>query len=124
MIARVAGVIAASTRSGSIVQRSGSTSTNTGSAPAATAAYGVAEKVSAGMITSSPQPMPSAFSATSMVIVPFAITIPCAAPWYDAKPAANRAARGPGSGNPPSWPSRSTSVTAVMSRSSSCGQTG
>ena len=39
---------------------SGVTSTMTGSAPAAIGAYAVAANVSAGMITSSPQPMPSA----------------------------------------------------------------
>ena len=81
MIARVRGVTAASTRSGSIVQRSGSTSTKTGSAPAAIAAYGVAANVRAGMITSSPQPTSSAFSATSIVMVPLAMTMPWLAPW-------------------------------------------
>jgi len=35
----------------------------------ATAAYGVAAKVSAGTITSSPGPMPSALSATSSALV-------------------------------------------------------
>ena len=60
---------------------SGVTSTNTGSAPAAIGAYAVAANVSAGTMTSSPQPMPSAFSATSIVTVPFAIRTPCFAPW-------------------------------------------
>jgi hypothetical protein len=41
----------------------------------------VAANVSAGTITSSPQPIPSAFSATSIVTVPLTITMPCAAPW-------------------------------------------
>ena len=45
------------------------------------AAYGVAANVSAGMMTSSPQPTPSAFSATSIVTVPLAMTMPWAAPW-------------------------------------------
>ena len=53
----------------------------TGSAPAAIGAYAVAENVSAGMMTSSPHPIPSAFSATSIVMVPFDIRMPCAAPW-------------------------------------------
>ena len=81
MIARVRSVIADSTRSGSIVHVRGSTSTITGSAPAAIGAYAVAANVSAGTMTSSPQPMPSALSATSIVTVPFAIKIPCRAPW-------------------------------------------
>ena len=81
MIARVRGVIAASTASGSIVHVAGVTSTNTGSAPAAIGAYAVALNVRAGTITSSPQPMPSALSATSIVTVPFDIKIPWRAPW-------------------------------------------
>ena len=92
-IARVRGVIAASTWSGSIVHLSASTSTNTGSAPAATAAYGVAANVSAGTITSSPQPMPSALSATSMVTVPLAITTPCRRPGRRRSPPRTRGPR-------------------------------
>ena len=84
MIALVFGVMAASTRSGSMHQVSGVTSTMTGSAPAAIGAYAVAANVSAGMMTSSPQPIPSAFSATSIVMVPFDIRMPCVAPWYAA----------------------------------------
>ena len=52
----------------------------TGRAPAAIGAYAVAANVSAGMITSSPHPIPSAFSATSIVMVPFAMRMPCVAP--------------------------------------------
>jgi len=81
MIARVRGVTAASTWPGSMVSVPGTTSQNTGSAPAAIAAYGVAEKVSAGTITSSPPPIPRALSATSMVTVPLDITTPCLDPW-------------------------------------------
>ena len=81
MIALVVGVMAASTRSGSMHQVSGETSTMTGSAPAAIGAYAVAANVSAGMMTSSPHPIPSAFSATSIVMVPFDIRMPWAAPW-------------------------------------------
>jgi len=81
MIARVRGVIAASTSAGSIVQVSGVTSTITGSAPAAIGAYTVAANVSAGMITSSPQPIPSALRATSIVTVPLDISTPYRAPW-------------------------------------------
>ena len=81
MIARVLGVTAASTWSGSMVRVSPRTSQNTGRAPAAMAAYGVAAKVRAGTITSSPQPMPRALRATSMVTVPLAMTTPCREPW-------------------------------------------
>ena len=81
MMAAVFGVMAASTWSGSMVQVLGVTSTNTGSAPAAMGAYAVAEKVSAGTITSSPQPMPRALSATSIVTVPFDMSTPCREPW-------------------------------------------
>ena len=81
MMARVREVTAASTWSGSTVRVPARTSQNTGSAPAAMAAYGVAAKVSAGTITSSPQPIPRALRATSMVTVPLAITTPCREPW-------------------------------------------
>ena len=57
------------------------TSTITGSAPAAIGAYAVAANVSAGTMTSSPQPMSSALQATSIVTVPFIISTPCGAPW-------------------------------------------
>jgi hypothetical protein len=124
MIALVFGVIAASTRSGSIVHVSGVTSTMTGSAPAAIGAYAVAAKVRAGTITSSPQPIPSALTATSIVTVPFTIRIPCRAPWYAANEASNRAALGPGSGNPPQPPLRTVSATACTSRSSNTGHAG
>jgi hypothetical protein len=80
MIALVRGVIAASTWSGSIVHVARVTSTKTGRAPAAMAAYGVALKVNAGTTTSSPQPMPSALSATSIVTVPLDINTPWRAP--------------------------------------------
>ena len=124
MIALVFGVMAASTWSGSMHHVSGVTSTMTGSAPAAIGAYAVAANVSAGMITSSPQPMPSAFSATSIVIVPFDIRTPCFAPWYAANAASNRPPYRPGSGNPPQSPLRITSVTASTSRSSPLGHAG
>jgi len=81
MMARVREVTAASTWSGSTVRVPGRTSQNTGSVPAAMAAYGVAANVSAGTITSSPQPIPRALRATSMVTVPLAITTPCREPW-------------------------------------------
>jgi hypothetical protein len=124
MIAAVFGVIAASTRPGSIVHVPGVTSTNTGRAPAAMGAYAVAENVNAGRMTSSPQPMPRAFSATSMVTVPLDMSTPCLAPWYAANRSSNSAALGPGSGKPPHRPLRTTSVTAATSSSSPFGHSG
>src|SRR5262249_31442794 len=52
------------------------------------------------------------------------ITIPCSAPWYAAKRSANSAAFGPGSGQPPICPLRTTSATASTSRSEISGQAG
>lgn len=80
MIALVRLVIAASTASGSRVSVSPDTSTNTGTAPAATVAVAVAMNVTAGMITSSPQPISRERSATSSVTVPLHIVIPWVEP--------------------------------------------
>lgn len=68
--AAVRGVQAAATCSAVISSVRGSTSTRTGRAPVATTASTVAMKVLAGTITSSPEPMPSARSASSSAAVP------------------------------------------------------
>ena len=65
MMARVRGVIAASTCSRSMLRESSPTSTNTGRAPTRTMTFAVATKLSAGVMTSSPGPMPQASSAIS-----------------------------------------------------------
>ena len=65
MMARVRGVIAASTCSRSMLRESRPTSTNTGRAPTRMMTFAVATKLSAGVITSSPGPMPQASSAIS-----------------------------------------------------------
>ena len=70
MIALVRGVIAASISSGSMLQVSGSTSTNTGVAPSSTIISAVATNVNGVVMTSSPGPMPSAISAISSASVP------------------------------------------------------
>ena len=75
-------------------------------------------------MTSSPHPMPSAFRATSIVIVPFIIKIPWRAPWYSANAVSNSCAFTPGSGNPPHSPLRTTSATAWTSASSQTGHVG
>ena len=124
MIARVRGVIAASTRSGSMHHVSGVTSTMTGRAPAAIGAYAVAANVRAGTITSSPHPTSSALHATSIVTVPFIIKTPWRAPWYAAKASSNAAAFTPGSGKPPHSPPRTTSDTASTYSSSGAGHAG
>ena len=57
MIAFVRGVTAASIRAGSMSSVSGSTSTNTGTAPIISAALAVAMNVYGGTMTSSPGPI-------------------------------------------------------------------
>src|SRR5439155_12801249 len=80
IMAFVRGVIAASTRSGSMQSVSGSTSTMTGMAPANRTALAVATKVESGTITSSPGPIFSATITTSNAAVPLVTAIPCFAP--------------------------------------------
>ncbi len=65
MMARVRDVIAASIREASMLQVSGSMSTNTGVAPSSTMTSAVAMKENGVVITSSPGPTPSAISAIS-----------------------------------------------------------
>ena len=65
MIARVRGVIAASTWARSRLRESSPTSTNTGRAPTRTMTFAVATKERAGVMTSSPLPIPQASSAIS-----------------------------------------------------------
>ena len=72
MMARVRGVTASATRSGSISRYSGSTSTSTGTAPIRLTASAVAMKVLAGRMTSAPAVTPEARSASSRASVPLA----------------------------------------------------
>ena len=70
MIARVAGVIARRTASGSILQVSGRTSTNTGVAPRREMQPAVAKNENVVVITSSPGPMPSVIRVARIASVP------------------------------------------------------
>src|SRR5512134_332838 len=96
----------------------------TGIAPATIGAEAVAWNVYAGTITSSPQPMPAARNATSIVTVPFAIGTAYPPPCISANFCASAAVLGPGYGYPPHCPDLITSVTASISRWSHTGQAG
>jgi hypothetical protein len=65
MMARVRGVMASSTCARSRLRESRPTSTNTGRAPTRTITFAVATKLSAGVMTSAPGPIPQASSAIS-----------------------------------------------------------
>jgi hypothetical protein len=69
-IAFVRGVIALSILAGSIVRYEGSTSTNTGLAPAYSIAATVATKVNGTVMTSSPRPTPAASRDKCSALVP------------------------------------------------------
>ena len=70
-IALVFGVTARATCSGDIVHVASSTSTSTGVAPVRRIAPTVAMNVCETVMTSSPDPTPSAFRMSSMAVVPF-----------------------------------------------------
>ena len=80
MMARVRGVIAASSLLTSILKSSGETSTNTGLAPTKRMASAELIQVKGTVTTSSPGPMPSARSAISRLSVPLATVIACRTP--------------------------------------------
>ena len=69
-IARVRGVMASSTFSGSRLSVSGSMSTNTGTAPSKSRTLDEATKLKGVVITSSPGPSPSARTARCKALVP------------------------------------------------------
>jgi len=70
MMARVRGVMAASSLSRSILRVTGSISANTGVAPTSMMTLAVATHDTGVVMTSSPGPMPAMRSAISMVQVP------------------------------------------------------
>ena len=70
MIARVFGVIAASTLSRSMLRVTGSMSANTGVAPTSRITFAVATQEIGVVMTSSPAPMPAMRNAISIVQVP------------------------------------------------------
>ncbi|MNR09571.1 hypothetical protein D3C85_1257780 [compost metagenome] len=80
MMALVRGVILASISETLILQVSGSTSTNTGTAPSSTMTSAVATNVNEVVMTSSPAFTPSAISAISSASVPEATVMQCLAP--------------------------------------------
>ena len=77
MMARVRGVIAASISDASMLQVSGSMSTNTGLPPSSTIISAVAAKVKGVVMTSSPGFRSSAISAISSASVPLATVMQC-----------------------------------------------
>ena len=73
----------------------GPTSTNTGSAPKASATSAVAAKPKAGMKTAAPAPMPSAMRAINSASVPLETPIAWAAPVKRASAASSSVTSGP-----------------------------
>ena len=95
MMARVRSVILASICATSMFQVSGSLSTSTGFAPARTICAMHETIVNAGMITSSPGPIPSASTAASSAAVPLHTAMPCLRPTRAAKRSSNCLTNGP-----------------------------
>ncbi len=113
MIARVAGVIAASAASRSINPVPGTESTSTGVAPACSTALAEATKVIAGTSTSSPGPIPSTSIARNSAAVHDETQRQWGTPIYSASIASNRCTFGP----VPTHPERSESTTSAISSS-------
>ena len=84
MIARVRGVIFASTCPTSIVQVTGSLSTSTGTAPASTTGSAHEMMVKVGRMTSSPGCRSSSLTATWSAAVPLTTATPYLRPQYAA----------------------------------------
>ena len=80
MIARVRGVIAASTWSGSMLKSSSRMSTKTGVAPARRITLTVALKLNETVMTSSPGPIPRPCRTASWATVPLLIKMACLTP--------------------------------------------
>ena len=95
MIAFVRGVIAASTRAGSMLKSTGSTSTKTGFAPSRAIAPAVAKKLNGVVTTSSPSCTSSAISAITSASVPLETPTACFTPEYAATSSSSRFTFGP-----------------------------
>ena len=117
MIARVRGVIAASTAARSMLRVTRSQSTNTGFAPTLTIMLRTVKKLCAEVITSSPGPMPQSCSATSTAAVAEVSTRTGRPPQKADSAASNCRTQGP----LVSCPERRTSPTPAMVASSSTG---
>jgi hypothetical protein len=118
MMARVRGVMAASTASRSMLRESSPTSTNTGRAPTRTITFAVATKLIAGVMTSSPAPIPQASSAISRPAVAEVWVRTGRPPRYADSSASSCATFGPLASHPP----RSTSPTAAIVSASMLGR--
>lgn len=95
MIARVRGVIAASTPSAVMFQVAGSQSTPTGTRPARTRAAAQLMIVKVGMTTSEPFSSPSAWTAMSSATEPLVTAMPCRRPATAAIDCSKRLMNGP-----------------------------
>ena len=95
MMARVRGVMRASTKEASRLQVPGSTSTNTGLPPSSTIISPVAANVKGLVMTSSPGFKSSAISAISSASVPLATVTQCRLPVKAARAASSSATSGP-----------------------------
>ena len=112
----MAGVIAASTRSGRINSVPGSTSANRTSAPVYRTAFAVATNVMGVVMASSPGPRPAASAAPCRAAVPDENATAWRAPVAAHRPASSTGMRGP----VVSQSDRSAAVTASTSASSTC----
>src|SRR5260370_10041763 len=117
MMARVRGVIAASTRSGSRQYVSSSMSANTGRAPTYSATLADATNVNAGVMTSSPSFTPCARTSRGSAAVPELTATACRTPHQRANSSSNASTTGPCA----SWPLSRTASTALRSSSPICG---
>ncbi len=117
MIARVLGVIAASTAARSRLRVTRSQSTKTGVAPTLTIMLRTVKKLWALVITSSPAPMPASCSATSTAAVADVSTRTGRPPQNSESDSSNRRTHGPLA----RCPDRRTSPTPAMVASSSTG---
>ena len=94
-IARVRGVIAASTAAGSRFSVDASTSANTGAAPSRMKQFAVATNEIGDVITSSPGPSPSPWQSRCSPAVPLVTATACGAPTRSAKSSSKRSIAGP-----------------------------
>src|SRR5215207_118997 len=111
-IARVCGVIAASTADGSRLSVDASTSANTGVAPSRMKQFAVATNEIGDVITSSPSPRPKPWQRRCRPAVPLVTVTAYGAPTRSAKSSSKRSITGPIE----SLPERSTSRTSSSSR--------
>ena len=117
-MARVRGPMRAATAARSRLRVPGSTSTNTGVAPTLTIMFGAAKNVIAGVITSSPGPMPHTRSASSSAAVADDTQRTWRPPTYSDSAASKALSFGP----LVIQPERSTSATLAIVASSRVGR--